>query len=572
MATDTVPAAVPMPPEPPNGTPAATHHNNPAKGFLASMVAPVEPARPTTFDLAPIPDTTGTDTGDQVVDRSTPGMSSASFRDAQDAAQNDPSGEKRKGQGSIWKAWLLAGAQRWAKGGGTANKRLDMRKARAQSHQVKEARTTTVNKSGGFPIRNSGGAGGGAKGIDRKPGPNSGGKGPVNASPNRSGGAGSGGSGGGAGKQHGTQKTPAAKQQPAAKHQGKGTPGAGGAGSAGGNSGTGAGTPRSGHDTKTKTSGGKTPGKTPGAGNGNGPRNGAGGSGKQGSSGKNGTAGKDGQSGTTGSGSSRTAGTQGQGQGQGHDAALHKGKKKPGEQHDTRTPLEKTREAGHKDGSTVRDVVDHVMAYVDGGVDGWHDKKDQNAKEHARLDKAYDDHAKGGRTQAAIAADKEDDGVSTDIKPLTVKKIDANTLTLGTDATRPTYSRRELRNFKQYEHKLEAKEADLQKIAEACTQLKHEAENEARECQSLAEQAKSVEGGEKLLTTLNRLAEAAKNQAAEAGELTKKAQRAAELCKTVLTNIQTRYTPLYKAVVDSDETKPAELRFYNDKGVYATAA
>ncbi|KPI31453.1 hypothetical protein OV320_2669 [Actinobacteria bacterium OV320] len=570
MATDTVPAAVPMPPEPPNGTPAATNHTTPGRGFLASMVAAVEPARPTTFDLAPTPDTTTSDTPDGVLDRSTPGMSSASFRGTQDAAEKDPSGEKRKAQGSVWKAWWLAGAQRWAKGGGTANKRLDLHKARAQSHQVKEARTTTVNKSGGFPIRNSGSAGGGAKGIDRKPAPNSGGKGPVNASGNRSGGAGLGGSGGGAGRQSGGQKTPVVKQQPAAKHQGKGTPGAGGAGSAGGNSGTGASKGSGGHDTKTKTHGDKTSGKTPGTGSGT--STSAGGSGKQGSSGKNGTTGKDGHSGTTGSDGRRTADAQGQGQGQGDDTATRKGKK-PGEQHDTRTPLEKSRETGHKDGSTVRDVVDHVMAYVDGGVDGWHDKKAQNAKEHARLDKAYDDRmTKTGRDQATTTADQEDDGVSTDIKPLTVKNIDANTLTLGTDATRPTIGRRELRNFKQYESKLEEKSTNLDKIAEACTLLEKEAENEARECQTLAEQAKSIEGGEKLLATLNRLTDAAKNQATEASELTRRAQRAAELCKSVLANIQTRYTPLYKAVVDSDEIKPAELRFYNDKGVYATAA
>ncbi|MDX3284040.1 hypothetical protein PV435_48525, partial [Streptomyces scabiei] len=133
-------------------------------------------------------------------------------------------------------------------------------------------------------------------------------------------------------------------------------------------------------------------------------------------------------------------------------------------------------------------------------------------------------------------------------------------------------SRKELRNFKQYERKLEAKETVLQKVAEACKQLQTEAEEEAKQCQRLAEQAKDVKGGEKLGTALAKLAEAAKNQAAEAAELSRRAKRAAEMCKVVLTNIQTRYAPLYKAVVDSDETKPAEMRFYNDKGSYAPAA
>jgi len=161
--------------------------------------------------------------------------------------------------------------------------------------------------------------------------------------------------------------------------------------------------------------------------------------------------------------------------------------------------------------------------------------------------------------------------VSTDVKPLLVKDIDANTLTLGIGGN-GSISRKELRNFKQYETKLETKETVLLKISEACKQMEKQAEDEAKQCQDLAEQAKGVKGGEKLVGQLNKLAEAAKNQAAEAGELAAQAQRASEMCKVVLTNIQTRYAPLYKAVVDSDETKPAELRFYSDRGSYAPAA
>jgi len=239
-----------------------------------------------------------------------------------------------------------------------------------------------------------------------------------------------------------------------------------------------------------------------------------------------------------------------------------------------KTPLEKSREIGHGDGSKARRFADHVKAYVDGTRDGWGDEKAKNAREHDRLDKAHTDQkAKTGSTPAVVVVtDEGDDGVSTDIKPLLVKEIDANTLTLGTEGARGSVSRRELRNFKQYERKLESKETVLQKIAEACKALEKQAEEEAKQCQQLAEQAKSVEGGEKLVSTLNKLAESAKNQAAEAGELAKTAQRAAEMCKVVMTNIQTRYAPLYKAVVDSDETKPAELRFYTDKNSYAPAA
>ncbi|KPC90166.1 hypothetical protein ADL27_37230, partial [Streptomyces sp. NRRL F-6602] len=140
-----------------------------------------------------------------------------------------------------------------------------------------------------------------------------------------------------------------------------------------------------------------------------------------------------------------------------------------------------------------------------------------------------------------------DDGVSTNVKPLLVKEIDANTLTLGTDGARGTVSRKELRNFKQYERKLETKENHLIKVADACKSLEAQAEDEAKDCQELADQAKAVEGGEKLAAKLTKLADSAKAQATEAAELHKRAKRAAEMCKVVLTNIGTRYAPLYKA-------------------------
>ncbi|WP_329046668.1 hypothetical protein [Streptomyces sp. NBC_01422] len=288
----------------------------------------------------------------------------------------------------------------------------------------------------------------------------------------------------------------------------------------------------------------------------------SGGSGKSGSSGKNGGSGKNGAAGHSSDGP------------------------------DNRTPLQRSRETGHGDGSAVRNAVDHVKAYAQGTKDGYQDKKEENGKEHIRLDKAHADHkAKqqdpkqddpkqqattatrpGGQTVVIAPPDEGDDGVSTDVKPLLVKEIDANTLTLGTDGARGSVSRKELRNFKQYERKLEAKEDRLIKVADACKSLEAAAEDEAKDCQEFADQAKAVEGGEKLAAKLTKLADSAKAQAAEAAELHKRAKRAAEMCKVVLTNIGTRYAPLYKAVVDSDETKPAELRFYNDKGSYAPAA
>ncbi|MFD3851774.1 hypothetical protein ACFWVB_38780 [Streptomyces microflavus] len=324
---------------------------------------------------------------------------------------------------------------------------------------------------------------------------------------------------------------------------------------------------------------------------------GGGGQGSGGSSGSSSGSGKD--SGSSGSGGgSGSSGSSGKSGGSGRNGAA--GHSSNGT--DNRTPLQRSRETGHGDGSAVRDVVDHVKAYAQGTKDGYQDKKVENGKEHARLDKAHSDHkakkqdpkqddpkqsdpkqgdpkqqgttvtGPSGQTIVIAPPERGDDGVSTDVKPLLVKEIDANTLNLGTDGARGTVSRKELRNFKQYERKLEAKENHLIKVADACKQLEAAAEDEAKDCQELADQARAVEGGEKLAAKLTRLADAAKAQATEAGELHKRAQRAAEMCKVVLTNIGTRYAPLYKAVVDSDETKLAELRFYNDKGSYAAAA
>lgn len=624
MATDTVPAAVPGPPDPPPNT-AATPANahTAAKGFLASMVAPVEPAR-ATFDLAP---TTGSDThqsaGDGVLDRSAPGKSSASFHDTDQAATNDPTGQKRKAQGSIWKAWWLAGAQRWAKGGGTANKRLDVKKAQAQANQVKEARTTTVSKSGGLlPVRNSGGSGAGSKGNAGKSGGSSSAKGPVNSSGNRSGGSGRGGSGGGRGPGGSSGSSNAGgggrhrdsaghgkghgAKGPGAGGSGKGSSGASGASGsdASGKSTNAGGKNSGGHDSKTpkgpKDSSSKGPGKSPGSGSGTG--TGSGGAGKPGSAGKAGATGKDGKhdgkkDGKPGAGASGGPGsTSGAGPGdgkpsrtRGKDDTVHKTKHNKG-QHDTRTPLEKSRETGHKDGSAVRGVVDHVKAYKDGAVDGYRDKRHENAREHARLDKAHDKHKPTPNTPTSKSADKAplratahgqtititddnapmEDPVMSKPTPIQAQGIDATNITLGDGFLKGSVKRSELRRFKDYEGRLEGRINGLAKVADATKALAAQARAQADECQQLAEQAKGVKGGEKLVGSLTKLTDQANAQADEADEVHKRAVKAHDFAKAVLSNVQTRYAPLYQAVVDGDETKPAELKFYADRGIYPT--
>ncbi|MFK0182149.1 hypothetical protein ACIQVR_40065 [Streptomyces xanthochromogenes] len=577
---------------------------------MAALMAAVEPARPVTATGAGArPD--GDDPAakadpDGVVDRSSPGVTSEQFKAPQDltGAGSDAAGAQHKE--GVFKTLIRAGATRWAKGGGTANKRLDLEKAKASAHQVKEARTTTVTKSPGLPTRNgSGGTGGGGRNSGGSSGGNSG----RNSAGTGSTGTGRGGSGGGTGG------------------GGRGSSGSNGSGGSGGGRGTsgngGGGSPKDTGPKGSKDSGGKgkdgssgnagssgkagKDGKAGVSGNGGGSTSGGssggssgsskdkadkgkgekvdlkkgGGQGSGGSSGSSGGSGKNGGSGS-GGGSGKNGGS-GSGGGSGKNGAA--GHSSNGT--DNRTPLQRSREVGHGDGSAVRNAVDHVKAYAQGAKDGYQDKKEENAKEHARLDQARTDHkakqpdpkqqgtavtGPSGQTIVIAPPEKGDDGVSTDVKPLLVKEIDANTLTLGTNGARGSISRKELRNFKQYERKLEAKETHLIKVADACKSLEAAAQDEAKDCQDLAEQAKAVAGGEKLAAKLTKLADAAKAQATEAAELHKRAKRAAEMCKVVLTNIGTRYAPLYKAVVDSDETKPAELRFYNDKGSYAPAA
>lgn len=600
MATATIPAAVPEPNDPPGTTP-----SSPSSGLFSSMIAPVEPARPA-FDLSPSADTTN------AAEAPSAGASSAAYHSDDNEAESKSNSDARIQQKSIWKAWLLAGATRWAKGGGTENKRLDVAKAKATAQRTKEDRKISINRSEGFS---------GKPGMNVGPGNNSG----VNK-------GNSSGSGKGPLKNLGSEHSKGHQNSNGNAHQGysgssggNGGPGAGGAGrgssgeGSGGGHGAGTGrTPKNdrtdaGHDQKPKAD----PTKDNGQGAATGGKSGA--PGPAGSAGKNGSTKETGSatgktdrgadprtgSGKAGAGASTADGKQASGKVDfGEDPKGEPGKSDqtnggPGKsgsgQPNNRTPLQKSRETGHGDGGTVRNVIDHVKAYADGARDGYHDKKDKNAKEHARLDKAHDKYkaktadpkkagkGEAGKTPAPLQAKvggqtvtiTDDDGPMEDPfmskpTPIQAQGIDAKKITLGDSFLKESVSRGELRTFKQYEMRLEGRIDGLAKVVDATKALIQQAVDQADECQQVAEQAKGVKGGEKLVAELNKLADAAKAQAEEAREVHKRAQRAHDFGKSVLSNIQTRYAPLYQAVVDSDEVKPAELKFYGDRGVYPT--
>lgn len=289
MASDTVPASsgAPEPPAhaPTNGIPQPAAAGG---GWLAGALAAVDPARPT-FDLTPQTAADGQHSGASMLGS---GGSSADFHDggtpAADGGTNSTSaGGQDKG---VLRAFAHAAIERWRQGGQARLKALDIQKEKAKALQVKEARTSTVNRSeklvGGTTGTNT--SNNASKGSDTKTSAvkkdhASGGKTNGSGAGGRSGPAGQ---GGGAGRGNGSAGSGTGKQN-AGHTDTKNAPGKGGtgatgskngpAGSSGSNSGAGKAGPQGnagkpGKDGKTPAGGGSngpagstSPAKQPGA-------------------------------------------------------------------------------------------------------------------------------------------------------------------------------------------------------------------------------------------------------------------------------------------------------------------
>lgn len=629
MASDTVPAAVPGPNDPPHSTaPTAPQDGAQQPGGLAGLLAPVGPARTAAFTLDP--ETSGSD--------AVAGTSSSAYQNTE-TVNSDGGSSKNPGQvkqeKSVVRAWLLAGAERWRKGADARNKRLDIKKAKVQARQVKE--TVTVNRTEGVGgAKNSGSgsgnSGGGAgksltsktnsgsqksngTGPKNNPGPSSsgkqGGKPTDSPSGNRSGGggrgdsAGRGNSGGtpGAGKGNsgstGKDRTSPVKQPPGSTT-----------------------TPRSSDKTTPKKT--DTPGRTHTAAN------------DKTSSGKPGagTPGKDtgptkhtpkpskaSEAGTApakppkdkvsldkpGRKDRKQPTIPGQDRGEpgkpgrdrdhlgktGKDSHKdsHKGRedsrsdRKPHDKTNTRTGtvpaprinLQPSREAGYRDGTRIGRVVAHTQAWRDGYRDGRTDTAQAAAADKARLDKAREDrknarpHPDKDRpvTQPASSADYQP---ATPPKPthapgpqpVPVTGIDATHIHLGDGAARPHVSRREVRTLRGFQQRIQTKTDAMTGITEATRVLEQHAQEQAKQVTQLLEQARGVEGGDKLVTALTRLAETAQVQVSKAEQVHQRALRAGEACQALSANTETRYGGIYQAVVDSPETSPAEMRYYRE--------
>lgn len=612
MSSSAVPAPVPDP------------NSTPAPGLLASMLAPVDPAR-TAFSLTPQTATNHAD-GTPAEGAANDVSSDAFHGDDSTQQGGDTASGKEAGKApqGVVRAWLLAGAERWRKGAGVNVKRLEVKAAQARAHQVKETRQVTTSPSPGInrptnsPAKGpkgsgSGGAGGGSgKSLSSKSGPAGGGAGksPTNSSSNGTAGAGRTPSPSGAGGRTPSNKTSDRRlpKQRESKTNGPAGPGGGmknttqGGGT--GSSGTG--------DRKGPSKGGLSPGAT-----GTGTKGAAGGTGGKGAAGKDGASTAPGDKpskpnltkdnvGKADSSSSKTPATpdptpkKRQAPGATPNAGKDTKGNKPttaekattGEKDTTGKPTStgkttapttpspsstapktvptpgtkidtrKSRETGYRDGTRGALATAHVKAYTHGVKDGWTDTTEAAAREKARLDKAHTDRLTARQETPVPLATSTDHHQTNDATPIPVDNVTSTHVILGEGAHRTSMTRGEVRSVKDHERRLEEQATRLTSRAEQTRGLKAHADQQAQQATRLLEAARSAKGGDKYIGALTKLEEAAKVQAGKAEEIYTRAIRGAEQCRTALSNVQARYSGIYQAVVDSPETQPAELAFY----------
>lgn len=148
------------------------------------------------------------------------------------------------------------------------------------------------------------------------------------------------------------------------------------------------------------------------------------------------------------------------------------------------------------------------------------------------------------------------------VLPIQVSDINATHLDLGSGATRRSISRGEVRTLKSFERALDDKAWTMRDHVEKTRLLKEHANAQAKRATYFLETARSVEGGDNLISKLTKLADEANTQAIQAEELYKRAIRGAEAANILCSNVTTRYSGMYRAIVNSPETVPAELAFY----------
>lgn len=218
------------------------------------------------------------------------------------------------------------------------------------------------------------------------------------------------------------------------------------------------------------------------------------------------------------------------------------------------------REAGYRDGHRAGRITEHAKAYRDGVRDGYTDAAKQGAQEK----KILDDARNRQHPPAAQENPVPPNPATTPATPIEVTNVTADGVHLGAGADRLYMTRGEVRNLKSYERRLTARSLQLDKIAERARGLHEHANAQAAKALNLLEATRAVDGGESLLPSLQRLAEHANAQAGKADQIHTRAVRGAEEARLVLANVKRRDGAIYQAVLDSPETRPAEVAFYKD--------
>lgn len=259
--------------------------------------------------------------------------------------------------------------------------------------------------------------------------------------------------------------------------------------------------------------------------------------------------------------------------------------KKPAEQKPARadtTPAvprprtQPSREAGYHDGTVAAKVTSHVKAYRDGAKDGYADGTAEYAAEKKRMDNARARNAINPRQPAepkmapvsgstVDLAKQDPKPAATKPEPVQLTGLSDSHVSFDADGATHQLSRAEVRTLRGFERRIAAKVPVLQQVAETSKTTRAKAADHAVRAQRLAEAAKSIEGGDRLVAKLQRLAEAANNLRSKTEDIEKHAHRGTEAVRVLVANANTRHGGIYKAVVDSPLTKPAEREFYQDK-------
>jgi len=230
------------------------------------------------------------------------------------------------------------------------------------------------------------------------------------------------------------------------------------------------------------------------------------------------------------------------------------------------------REAGYRDGTRVAAVTGHARAYRDGALDGWDDR---TATDKAEGRTMTDTRARNASRPQQKAAPKMAPAAGSTVDlakkpaaavPVQVTAVNDKAVAFtAAGGEQHTMSRGEVRTLKAFERRLAEKKAALGRIAERSKDTRVQAVDLASRAQRLSEDAKTVKGGDRIVALLGRLAERAQVLRGRAEDIEKNAQRGSEAVNTLAANAETRHGGIYRAVVDSPLTAPAEREFYQDK-------